>query len=108
MRLVTGSPGGRTIPNTVLWVVLNVLEFERSPREAVDALRTHHQWFPDVLRLEGQEWEPETVKGLQSRGHQVSLGGIQGDANTIVVDPKTGEIHGVADRRRQTETASGD
>ena len=31
VRLVTGSPGGRTIPNTVLWVVLNVLEFERSP-----------------------------------------------------------------------------
>lgn len=37
VRLVTGSPGGRTIPNTTLWVILNVLEFGLSPRDAVDA-----------------------------------------------------------------------
>src|SRR4051794_41282384 len=53
VRLVTGSPGGRTIPNTTLWVVLNVLEFRLDPRAAVEAPRTHHQWFPDELRLEG-------------------------------------------------------
>ncbi len=52
VRLVTGSPGGRTIPNTTLWVVLNVLEFGMTPREAVDSPRTHHAWFPDVLNLE--------------------------------------------------------
>jgi gamma-glutamyltranspeptidase/glutathione hydrolase len=49
VRLVTGSPGGRTIPNTVLWVVLNILEFGLDPRAAVDAPRTHHarrQPFP--------------------------------------------------------------
>lgn len=78
VRLVTGSPGGRTIPNTVLWVVLNVLEFQRSPREAVDAVRTHHQWFPDVLRLEGEDWDVKTVEGLRGRGHEVVTGGIQG------------------------------
>ncbi len=49
VRVVTGSPGGRTIPNTTLWVILNILEFGLSPKEAVDAPRTHHQWFPDVL-----------------------------------------------------------
>ncbi len=41
VRLVTGSPGGRTIPNTTLWVVLNVLEFGLEPtrgrRGAADA-----------------------------------------------------------------------
>src|SRR5262249_3322899 len=31
VRLVTGSPGGRKIPITVLWVVLNVLEFGLDP-----------------------------------------------------------------------------
>ena len=31
VRMVTGSPGGRTIPNTTLWVVLNVLEFGLAP-----------------------------------------------------------------------------
>lgn len=108
VRLVTGSPGGRTIPNTVLWVILNVLEFGRTPREAVDAPRTHHAWFPDVLTLEGSTWPPETLDALKAMGHHVRRAGIQGDAHSIVVDPSTGAIHGVADGRRATAKASGD
>ena len=107
VRLVTGSPGGRTIPNTTLWVVLNVLEFGLSPREAVDAPRTHHPWFPDVLNLEGQGWDAATREALIEMGHKLRVGGIQGDAHTIVVDPD-GTIHGVADRRRKTSRAAGD
>ncbi|WP_435006904.1 gamma-glutamyltransferase family protein [Tundrisphaera lichenicola] len=107
VRLVTGSPGGRTIPNTTLWVILNILEFGLSPREAVDAPRTHHPWFPDVLRLEGLDWEPMTLESLKGMGHELRVGGIQGDAHTIAVDPD-GKIHGVPDRRRKTSRASGD
>ncbi|RUL89399.1 gamma-glutamyltransferase [Tautonia sociabilis] len=108
VRLVTGSPGGRTIPNTVLWVVLNVLEFGRSPREAVDALRTHHAWFPDVITLEGRRWPEETTRELRDRGHRLRSTELQGDAHTIIVDPVTGLLHGVNDRRRHTSRASGD
>lgn len=108
VRLVTGSPGGRTIPNTVLWVVLNVLEFDLSPRLAVDAPRTHHAWFPDVLTLEGKRWDGPTLDALRAMGHSLAFTDAQGDAQTIAIDPKTGQIHGVADTRRQTETASGD
>src|SRR4029453_12596626 len=50
--LVTGSPGGRTIINTVACVVLNVVEFEMSPVEAVDAPRLHDAWFPDRVQAE--------------------------------------------------------
>jgi gamma-glutamyltranspeptidase/glutathione hydrolase len=107
VRLVTGSPGGRTIPNTTIWVVLNVLEFGLSPREAVDSPRTHHQWFPDVLNLEGQTWEAATREALAAMGHKLRVGGIQGDAHSIVVDPD-GTIHGVNDRRRKTSRAAGD
>jgi gamma-glutamyltranspeptidase / glutathione hydrolase len=107
VRLVTGSPGGRTIPNTTLWVVLNVLEFGLSPREAVDAPRTHHQWFPDVLNLEGQSWPTETRDALTALGHKLRVGGIQGDAHTIAVDSE-GTIHGAPDRRRKTSRAAGD
>jgi gamma-glutamyltranspeptidase / glutathione hydrolase len=107
VRLVTGSPGGRTIPNTTLWVVLNVLEFGLSPREAVDAPRTHHPWFPDVLRLEGDGWDKATLDALRARGHTVRAGGIQGDAHTITVEPDE-TIHGVPDRRRKTSRAAGD
>lgn len=107
IRLVTGSPGGRTIPNTVLWVALNVLEFGLDPEKAVSDPRTHHAWFPDQIRLEGKTWRRETVEALKSIGHSVVEGGIQGDAHTIVVDPN-GTIHGIADRRQRTEKASGD
>jgi gamma-glutamyltranspeptidase/glutathione hydrolase len=108
VRLVTGSPGGRTIPNTVLWVVLNVLEFGLDPRAAVDAPRTHHAWFPDVITLEGRGWDPATLDALRAMGHKVRFTELQGDAHTIVVDLSTGLIHGVADKRRVTERASGD
>jgi gamma-glutamyltranspeptidase/glutathione hydrolase len=107
VRLVTGSPGGRTIPNTTLWVVLNILEFGMSPREAVDAPRTHHQWFPDVLNLEGQSWPDATREALTALGHKLKVGGSQGDAHTIAVDPD-GTIHGAADLRRRTSRAAGD
>ena len=107
VRLVTGSPGGRTIPNTTLWVVLNVLEFGLDPRAAVDAPRTHHQWLPDRLILEGSAWG-EVGDALRAMGHDVGSAPFQGDAHTIVVDPRTGARHGVADRRRATSRASGD
>jgi gamma-glutamyltranspeptidase/glutathione hydrolase len=108
VRVVTGSPGGRTIPNTVLWVVLHLLEFGSSPREAVDAPRTHQAWFPDRLTLEGRAWPAGVVEELERRGHAVGRVGLQGDAHTIVVDPEAGRIHGVEDRRRRTSKASGD
>lgn len=108
VRIVTGSPGGRTIPNTTLWVLLYVLEFGLDPRDAVDAPRTHHAWFPDLLRLEGSGWDEAVVAGLRARGHAVRTGGIQGDAHTIAVDPQTGRRRGIPDRRRVTSRASGD
>ena len=108
VRLVTGSPGGRTIPNTVLWVLLYSLEFGLSPRAAVDLPRTHHAWFPDAVTLEGRSWDQATLEALRAAGHTLRFTDIQGDAQTIAVDPDTGLIHGVADRRRVTERASGD
>src|SRR5207248_7332874 len=90
VQVVTGSPGGRTIPNTTLWVVLNLLEFGLDPKAAVDAPRTHHQWFPDTLTLEGRAWPKATLDTLGALGHRVRSVDHQGNANTIVVDPDSG------------------
>jgi gamma-glutamyltranspeptidase / glutathione hydrolase len=100
--LVTGSPGGRTIINTVACVVLNVLEFEMSPIEAVDAPRLHHAWFPDRIQAEAalMKDHADVIEKLRQMGHVVRPNGVkQGDAHTIWIDPKTGTIHGVADSR---------
>ena len=50
--MVTGTPGGRTIINTVLTTILNVIDYGMNAQEAVDAGRMHHQWLPDRLSLE--------------------------------------------------------
>src|ERR671912_1784078 len=50
--LLTGSPGGRTIINTVFTIVLGVTEYGLTGREAVDLPRMHHQWLPDRARIE--------------------------------------------------------
>src|SRR6185436_2112680 len=89
VELVTGSPGGRTIINTVLCVVLNVLEFEMNPREAVDAPRTHHQWLPDRLQVEATlaQTKPGVLEALRRMGHTIETKPHQGDAHTIFVLP---------------------
>jgi len=96
--LITGSPGGRTILNTVFNVVVNVLDYEMDVQAAVDAPRTHMAWFPDELKFEGMKAHPETVTQLRAMGHLVKPT-KQGDAHSIWIDPKTGLYHGAADRR---------
>lgn len=95
--LITGSPGGRTITNTVLCVLVNVLDYKMGVREAVDSPRMHHQWFPDQLRIE-PNLDAVAVEGLRKLGHKVGTG-RQGDAHTILIDPVTGTYYGADDRR---------
>jgi gamma-glutamyltranspeptidase/glutathione hydrolase len=106
--LVVGSPGGRTIINTVLCMVLNVIDFEMDLKAAVDAPRLHHQWLPDVVRLEVVENQPneETRKTLAERGHEiVLLSEPQGDVNAIRAIEDG--FQGVADHRRFRGKAAG-
>jgi gamma-glutamyltranspeptidase/glutathione hydrolase len=104
---VIGSPGGRTIINTVLQVVLNVVDFGMNIQEAVDAPRIHHQWLPDVIRIEEDGVDPATVTELEAMGHQVSVGGSQGLAHSIMIDPATGDRLGAADPRNPDAGARG-
>jgi gamma-glutamyltranspeptidase/glutathione hydrolase len=100
--LATGSPGGRTIINTVLCVVLNVLEFEMPLRDAVDAPRVHNGWLPDAVRMERGlvEEHGEVVRALREMGHVIDpKPARQGDAHSIAVTP-AGDYVGVADKRR--------
>ena len=115
LLLVTGSPGGRTIPSTVLSVVVNVLDFGMTAREAVDAPRWHHQWLPDRLQFERLP-DPDyadLLAQLKQQGHSFSdevkrLGDgyqRQGDAHTILI--RDGVLHGAADWRRTVGKAAG-
>jgi gamma-glutamyltranspeptidase/glutathione hydrolase len=96
--LITGSPGSRTIMNTVLCVLVNVLDFGMDLQAAVDAPRLHHAWFPDKTYFEGVSAYPETVRRLEAMGHSLR-GTRQGDAHSIGLDRKTGKYIGTADHR---------
>jgi gamma-glutamyltranspeptidase / glutathione hydrolase len=82
--LVTGSPGGSRIISTVLQVIVNVLDYRMDVAQAVAAPRLHHQWLPDVVRVE-HGFADDTLAALRAKGHQVidQLG--QTSANSILV-----------------------
>lgn len=96
---VVGSPGGRTIINTVLQVVLNIIDFRMPIQEAVNAPRFHHQWLPDVLSFERNGISEVNVKSLEAMGYRLRAGGNQGTAHSIMVDATTGARVGAPDAR---------
>ena len=103
--LVTGSPGGRTIINTVLAVVLGVTEYGLNGREAVNLVRLHHQWMPDRVSVEENQLPAETLDRLRGMGHDVRTATRQGDAHSIWIAPD-GRAYGVNDTRSADSKAS--
>ena len=97
--LVVGSPGGRTIINTTLQLILNVVDHGMTIQQAVDAPRLHHPWFPDRLNIEGNGTSVDVIDALTIMGHRVSVRGGQGDGHSIMVDPVTGYRLGGPDSR---------
>jgi gamma-glutamyltranspeptidase/glutathione hydrolase len=105
--LVAGSPGGRTIPSTVLLNVTNVVDFGMNAQEAVDAPRFNHQWLPDYVSYERNGFSADTLDALAARGHQLREIWSQGVAEVIGVNPKDGVLEGGCDRRAPDGAAIG-
>ncbi len=80
--LVIGSPGGRTIINTVFQTVLNVLGYEMPIEKAIETMKIHHQWLPDQLIYEKDLLSPDTKMALEKMGHKTrevqNLGRLMG------------------------------
>jgi gamma-glutamyltranspeptidase/glutathione hydrolase len=99
--LVLGSPGGPRIITTVANILLGVVDYGMNIQEAVDALRFHNQWLPDVVNVE--HWfSPDAVRLLEQMGHKVASGNSEpywSDGECIAIDLKTGERLGASDLR---------
>jgi gamma-glutamyltranspeptidase / glutathione hydrolase len=98
LRLVLGSPGGGTIINTVLEVLLNSLVFHLDVRQAVTEPRFHDQWEPDVVVLEKAISE-DTIDRLRSSGYRTKTVDAIGDCEAVEIDPATGWRFGASDPR---------
>ncbi len=95
--MVLGSPGGSTIITTVLQVILNVLEFDLSIKEAVDAHRYHHQWLPDSIWIEPGLLSSGDSSELVRKGHAFKEERILGRVNALLLEE--GKIYAGPDRR---------
>ena len=112
LLLVTGSPGGPTIINTVLEIITNVIDHDMSVMQAVESPRFHHQWMPDTMTYERNGLSVDTLNLLEGMGHKITRhqnfeGAYQGDGESIMVDPKTHLILGASDPRRGDAKAVG-
>jgi len=105
--MVTGSPGGRTIINTVLETIVDAVDFGMNAQEAADAARFHHQWLPDVISYEKYGFSADTLQELQRRGHTLREGGSQGVAQVIIFNAKENVLEGGSDRRAGDGAAVG-
>ena len=100
LKMVVGTPGGSTIITSVLQNILNVTEYKMGMQESVDQPRFHHQWLPDVVRMEPNGFNEETKSKLETLGYKIlernSL--IIGRVDAILVLPN-GKLEAGADKR---------
>lgn len=94
-----GSPGGKTIINTTLQLILNVIDHGFNIAESVEAGRIHHQWLPDVTSMETNSLSLDTIRLYEARGHQLRARGTQGSAMGVYHDRENGLFLGSSDSR---------
>ncbi len=107
--LIVGSPGGRSIPNTVLQVVLNVIDFNMNISDAISSKRINHQWMPDITFLEEGLFSIDSLQSYKNMGHKTEMynGTRQGEAMGIVFDRTKDTLFGTSDPRSPDGLAIG-
>jgi gamma-glutamyltranspeptidase/glutathione hydrolase len=114
LAYVLGTPGGSTIITTVANDFLSCVDNGLNIQQSADAPRFHHQYLPDRLDLE-KKFSPDVAEQLKAMGYKVNRlavadehnPGTWGDSELIAVDPKTHELLGGRDNRRNYNKAAG-
>jgi gamma-glutamyltranspeptidase/glutathione hydrolase len=95
--IITGTPGGTTIPTSVFQTLVNILDFNLSTKDAVNQPKFHHQWLPDVISVE-KGFPVEVRSALIKMGYSIDQKASIGRVETIKV-LADGSYETVADHR---------
>lgn len=93
VALVIGTPGGSRIFTSIFQVITNLYDFKMPLKDAVGAMRFHHQLLPPNTIF----WEPyhpidgELAKGIEAKGYTLKGQDFSGDIQAILIDGKTPE-----------------
>ena len=98
--MVIGIPGSRAIINTVPQTIIHAVEFGMNAQEVTDAGPIHHQWLPDRIQYEQNDFSPDTLEMLKQRGHQLEPTQALGCAQVIIYNKEENVPGGGSDRRR--------
>jgi gamma-glutamyltranspeptidase/glutathione hydrolase len=98
--MVTGTPGGTTIPTSVFQTIVNVLDFGMNANDAVNKPKFHHQWLPDVIFAE-KDFDAAVIKQLEAMGYKITVRGKIGRTELILLpwDIKKRKVIAVGDNR---------
>jgi len=87
VEMVLGTPGGSTIFTSVFQTIVNIMDFDMSPYEAIESTRFHHQLLPpDEITYNGftigNPLPKETISQLGEKGykaipHDYDFGDVQ-------------------------------
>ncbi len=86
--MVLGSPGGSRIITIVAEAIMNVVDYNMTISEAINAPRIHHQWLPDTIYAEPFALSPDTAAALAEMGYTMTEQKPWGAAESILVGPQ--------------------
>ena len=95
--LIIGSPGGRSIINTVLQTIINIIDYNMYLDEAIEASKFHHQWLPDKIVFEKSKFSIETLNDLSEMGHDFNFTSRLGNLMGIIYDENKNIFIGATD-----------
>ncbi len=97
--LALGTPSGTRILTCVASVILNYIEYELPLYESVSAVRYHHQWHPDEIRVDEPGFSNRVYKQLERKGYKINEKNL--GCKVQAISYENGVLHGVSDPRGQ-------
>ncbi len=101
--LVVGTPGGTTIPTSVLQAIVNIIDFNMNQADAINSPKFHHQWLPDLVDAE-KDFPEATRKVLEKMGYTFRLRDGIGRTEIIMIGAD-GKRLSAADKRGEDSVA---